>query len=450
MKSFLFIALVTVLVGHSAKRPPPKERKLYIGKDSVEATMTFSYEVLFEAEKKPSVALAHEKIEAQLNHLFGPMGEARYYAVPKGDHEVTLGTIEESEVHEGYYVAHYDYSGTIVVKVPSKGLPDTYQITLPLIPDEVYDSGIVTTKSGKETYPCTDSHYTEEGDFWYFWNPNQEGCELSEGKDYVRLDAKVVGRPNTRSTYPEYARLVDANGEITLSVLVGMDDPEKNDRNPYETKDESGPTYRSISMHLENKGYERHRWTRKEIQAVSGEGRPYPYVEEFVKPLEKATLRVLLFFGESGTEEQSDPFHYFFKRSIEQDAVMVYDGHSGLGDHLEIPQMEEKHGFKFKIPKDRYQIYFFNSCSSYSYYNKSYFAPKATDADPRGIKNLEILTNGLATYFAIDHSTDLELIKAIETWAAGKASVSYQALTKKIDSGNLFGVNGDEDNPTRP
>ena len=79
-----------------------------------------------------------------------------------------------------------------------------------------------------------------------------------------------------------------------------------------------------------------------------------------------------------------------------------------------------------------------------------YFSRKATDADPRGIKNLEILTNGLATFFTVMHNTNLEVLGAVEAWASGKASVSYQALAKHVDSGNLFGVNGDEDNPKRP
>ena len=443
--------LMAFVVGTTANNQVrPKERKLYVGKDSVEATMTYGGEVQIESEGKPSKKLSREKIEDQVMHLFGPMGVARHYAVPKGDHEIEL-TGEPEAVDEGIWVARYRYSGTIVVRVPSqKELPATYSITLPVNPDTIYDAGTVVTKSGKEKFPCTDEHYTGEGDFWYFWNPKQEGCPLVENTDYVKIAARVKGFKNTRITYPEYARLVDENGDIRITAFVGMDDPDTSARNPYESKDENAPTYTSVAKYLTDKGYVSHRWTRKEIEAVAPKHTPYPYIEEFTKQNEKANLRVRLFFGESGMDERSAAFHYFFRDSLENDSIMIYDGHSGLGGHLDILDIEKQEAIKIRLPKEKYQLYFFNSCSSYSYYNRAYFAQKATEEDPRGSKNLEILTNGLATYFAVMHDTDLELIRAVEAWSVGKASVSYQALAKKIDSGNLFGVNGDEDNPKRP
>jgi len=451
MKSIFLITLMALAIGNTANNQVrPRERKLYVGKDSVEALMSYAAEIHIEQDRKPSKTLLHEKIEDQVSHLFGPMGVARYYAVPKGDHEIEL-VGEPEKLEEGVWQARYKYSGTVVLKVPSQNeLPPTYNIILPVNPDTIYEAGTVTTKSGKEKFPCTDEHYDGEGDFWYFWNPKQEGCPLVEGEDYVKLAAKVKPYKNTRITYPEYARLVNDKGEITVTIFVGMDNPETSDKNPYQSKDENAPNYISLVEYLNKKEYVGHRWTRKEIDAVAPKVGPYPFVEEFVKSYENATLRIRLFFGESGVEERSSAFHHFFKDSLENDSIMIYDGHSGLGGHLDILAIEAQETIALKLPKEKYQMYFFNSCSSYSYYNRSYFARKATDEDPRGTKNLDILTNGLATYFAVMHDTDLELIRAVESWAGGKASVSYQALAKKIDSGNLFGVNGDEDNPKKP
>ncbi len=47
----------------------------------------------------------------------------------------------------------------------------------------------------------------------------------------------------------------------------------------------------------------------------------------------------------------------------------------------------------------QYQIYGFFGCSSYGYYNLSYFASKASTADPDGTSNTDIITNGITGSF---------------------------------------------------
>jgi hypothetical protein len=79
-----------------------------------------------------------------------------------------------------------------------------------------------------------------------------------------------------------------------------------------------------------------------------------------------------------------------------------------------------------------------------------FFEQKKSVLDPKGTLNLDILTNGLATYFSVLEDSSLALVTAIEYWVSGKAVISYQQLAQKIDSGNLFGINGDEDNPKTP
>ena len=124
---------------------------------------------------------------------------------------------------------------------------------------------------------------------------------------------------------------------------------------------------------------------------------------------------------------------------------MVYDGHSGLGGHLDLESIEETHGFKISMPKKQHQIFFFNSCSSYTYYNLSYLERKG------GAEYLDIMVNGLATAFDVLHNTNMELVEAIDLWANNRAPRSYQAIAKSNDSGNLFAVNGDDEgNPTTP
>jgi hypothetical protein len=433
----------------AAPKPAAKERKLYVGADSTEAIMTFSHEVEINSETKPTVKVAKEHIENQLTHLFGPMGEARYPAVPNGNHTVDNVKVTPKLSSSNTWLARYDYEGTIVVK---NGPTNEYEIILPVNPETVYEAGM----SGRRN-PCTDHHYQSEGDFWYFWNPKNPGCRMKEGVDYSRLKAKIKRLANSKSTYPEYERLPDSDGVIKISLLMGMDDPKKG-RDPNNSTDINAKNFRDIKASLidNGRGYKNSLADKRDILEVLGRSsaRNLPYVEDFKKTIKNGnkeyTLWVQIFFGPSGIDEGSDNFHYFFKDALENSAVMMYDGHSGLGGHLDLASIEDAHNFRIAPNKRRYQIYFFNSCSSYTYYNSMFFGRKATASDENGTKNLDILTNGLATYFSVMHDTNLALIKAIEAWAAGKASLNYQTIARQIDSGNLFGINGDEDNPTRP
>jgi hypothetical protein len=419
-----------------AKRKLSKERQLYVGKDSTEAIMTFNGTV--EVAGRPSQEAALEKINEQIEHLYGPMSAAQYKSVPRGNHKIT--NVKVTPMSNGNSKVTYSYSGTIVLQ---NGPTSTYEIILPVNPDKIYKAGMIN-----RTNPCTDHHYQEEGDFWYFWNPANPGCRLQKNKDFFTISANIKRVTNTQLTFPEYERLVDQNGNITVSLLMGMDDPNQN-RDPNSSGDINASNFRDIKETLKSMGYQGRVWTSNEINAIAKKPtRKGVYVEEFLKQVGRVKILLRVFFGPSGIDEDSSSFHYFFKDALENQAVMMYDGHSGLGGHLDLESIEEEIG-ALRPNQNRYQIYYFNSCTSYSYYNTMYFDRKKSAQDPNGTKNLDIFTNGLATYFSVMHDTNLALIKAIESYASGSAKISYQSLAKSIDSDNLFGINGDEDNPTK-
>lgn len=419
-----------------------KERKLYVGKDSSEAVMTFQHHVELKSRSKPTEDAAREQIGQQLTHLFGPMGESAIRAVPRGDEEVSDVEVLPLD-KKGIYDVRYRYRGTIVLQ---NGPNEEYEVLLPVNPDTIYKAGF---PEGSDTNPCTDHHYQSEGDFWYFWNPSNYGCPLQAGRDYEIVKAKIERKANTEKTYPEYARLVNAQGEIVMTVLMGMDDP-ANGRDPNTSSDINADNFRQIRRTLLSElGFESKKLTKDEIAVITGSAsRKPPYVEEFTKKSETAGLVIRVFFGPSGIDQDSSAFHYYLKDALENSSVLMYDGHSGLGGHLDLASIEETEGFKIRPDKKRYQIYYFNSCSSYPYYNTMYFARKKTRADQRGSKNLDIVTNGLATYFSVMHDTNIALIRAIDAWMTTGVRLSYQAFVNEADSGNLLGVNGDEDNPT--
>ncbi len=174
-------------------------------------------------------------------------------------------------------------------------------------------------------------------------------------------------------------------------------------------------------------------------------------LESLEKSAGDQTLVVNLFFGESGIDQKSQAFHYAFRQGIKDAAILIYDGHSGLGGHLDLTEIAELRDFKFEFPKDKYQIFFFNSCTSYTYYNARFLQRKVKRGrNQQATKNLDLMVNGLATYFDDEQIGNLALIRAVDRWAKSGVWTSYQTLAKRIDTENLFAVVGDEDNPNRP
>ena len=412
------------------------ERKLYVGSNSTEAEITYTGIVEYESAKNPTEKTLLKTIEAQIEHTIGPMSAAQYTAVPKGDHIVS--EVKIISKNGNTYNISYQYKGTIVLEVGAK---ETYDIILAVNPKKIYAASFV----GKVS-PCTDEHYQSEGDFWYFWNPYNEGCKLKLGKDFKIAKANVVRFKNTTLSYPEYHNLPDANGDINIHVMFGMDDNTKG-RNPLTSGDINADNYRIFRDYLLEKGYSAKKWSASEINKIAKtKDGAAPYIET----IKKDHIVYRFFFGPSAIHEDSLAFHWFYKDALENSSVMIYGGHSGLGGHLDLDSIEANLGETINFNPKKYQIFFFDSCTSYKYYNQMYFDRKITKKDPKGTKKLDIFTNGLATYFHVMPDSNKALAvafeKALGYATSGVGFVSYQTLAKQIDSDNLFGITGDEDN----
>lgn len=421
----------------------------FVSKHATEATLRFSHRVEIQSRRKPSAARAREQVELQVQHLFGPLERGKFKAAPKEDHKIRI--LSTSKKTDGLYEITYEYEGTVVVE---KGPRKYLELLLPINPSTIYSDSLVNGKN-----PCTDDHYQDEGDFWYFWSPapTYPDCKLKEGEHYSRLNGAIERLDgDSRTTYPEYHRLAH-KGAIDIHIFFGMDEA-KSDANPYESNDINAENYVSTREDLEKLGFSVRRWSEKEIRSIAKNTRlPSAFVEEAVKriPKKDIEIRVRLFFGQSGIDERSRAFHHFLRDSLERSSILIYDGHSGLGGNLDLDSIAESTGFRMQPAKGRYQIFFFNSCTSYTYYNALYFQKKRNgrrgkNFDPKGTRNLDVMANGLSTYFDVLHNTDMTLIRAVMNWAERSIWTSYRRLATDIDSDNLFTVNGDEDNPRKP
>ena len=426
-------ALLSTLVG-TMGFAQNSERKLYVGVNSHEATLTFNGQVEIVSIAPPSEQTARNAIQRQITHMFGPLthGYNDQRAVPKTDN--TISDIKIAAVG-GKYVASYQYKGTVVVEDGA----ETIDVPLPLEPASIWQtsSNLSRTSGGA----CAD-YSANQYSFWYYWNPKGHGCQLKEGKDYAVFKGSLAKKENTKATFPEYKRLVNAKNEVTIGVLMGTVEHHATDFNPNTTWDQNARNYLTLRDYLTSVGYvSSGQWTNEQIAKVApGATTKEAYVETLTKEVNGVKVIVRMFFGATGIDEHAGPFHHFYADSVKNDSVMIYAGHAGLGRNLALGGIEQTSGVKIEIDPSKYQLFFFNACSSYPYYAKMYFDKKG------GTKNLDIITNGLLTYVSVIDSSSLAVLQSVDAYVSKGTKVSYQAMAKSMDSDNLLGVNGDEDN----
>ena len=150
-------------------------------------------------------------------------------------------------------------------------------------------------------------------------------------------------------------------------------------------------------------------------------------------------------------DQNNDQFDELAIDALETSDIFVYSGHSGLGGHLAPGRFEDFIGRKIKMPRDKYQILAFQGCSTYAYYNESYFDLKRSASDPSGSKNLDIITAGIGLLFESGPGQDAMILDSLLN---GKRH-SWQKIIRDVyavdpESTALHQVNGDEDNPKTP
>ena len=411
----------------------------------------------------PTQKEATDQINYQIQFLFGPMelgqqlGTLR--AAPKESYSTKIKSISKKAGATDTWTIQYDYQGIIVVE---KSPINRYDVFLPNNPDTIYDAskiGIAPNPKGKVISPCVDPMFPTRTEFWYFWSPAPayKDCKLKVTDHYQRITGTLERHPpRYKTTYPDYTRLVD-KGVVDIHMIFGKDDYHHG-RDPYRSKDDSAKNYVTVRNEIASLGFTIRTWTMDEIKKIVpvDNVNEAPFVEEATKTYSngKTSIRVRLFYGQTEIEVKGHRgFHYFLRDGVKNAAILIYDGHSGLGKASNLDEIEADQGsrFRFEFNKSKYQIFFFNSCSSFAYYNAQYFRRKRAkddDGSHKGLHNLDMISNGLSTDWK--PVPDLALVRAMDLYAEKNIWTSYQDLAKDFDTGNLNMIEGDEDNPRIP
>lgn len=432
---------------------------------SSQAAISFDYSVEFlENEIKEGLtkhdleSIVYRKIYYQIRHLFGSLHfqNEKGTILPPNYGKITydLAQLQTSE----RTTFPYRFSGLALL---DEEVGATMSLPIPRNPYTIYN----TSLGNNEINPCTDSHYNSAGDFWYFWNPKLPDCNtIAEGKDYDTVKINVDKYPNTQKTYPEYYRLIKENKTVPIYLFLGYSFPngfvDDNFMN-------IGSLNRDSFNYTKNKllimGFNQ---TSKKPRRTSSS-----FLYTFEKNDLKTGIKYIVNFFIGNTEFNEDSakdhkdFSIVYKEALEQGALIYYAGHSGLGSYLNLDEIKRSAG-EINIPKDSYQILFFNSCSSFSYYTYDYFRKKVnglkTDGsiDSRGIYNLDIITNGLSSKTSINTHSFSTFLKIIINAFENKEFFSFQEIIDQLhneqiklsqgNEGHMLNVMGDTDNPTDP
>lgn len=449
----LSIAIITLASSCrvlSHKNPDDSELRFY-GKDSYEGDMVFESDVIVHLPfKKPANLNDVLKSEnarnelnlaamAQVQHIFGAFTTHPNYqkhpAVIANDYKLDLLSVSNLPA-ESDIILRYRYFDRIALHkalapagIQSGGKLEL-KFTLPKDPQKIYSQGFASTSS---TNLCTDRHYNSEEDFWYFWNPYQKNCPLND-QTLQSVNARVTLRPSTTRTLPEYDRLYgdNQNGKsVKAVVMFGIDET-------FNGGDLGRTSYTSFIKLLIENGFEKTANEAKHKVFTISDRRSFE-LELHVWLLEPGSED----FDKVATEALEG------KSADGSDAadILIYDGHSGLGGFFSPEHFSEVLGRPLRLPKNKYQIFAFQGCSTYAYYNKIYFDLKKSSRDRRGSKNLDIITAGIGLDFTVGAKQDFEIISRLlngrrQTWQ----TIINALYDVSPELSAIHQINGDEDN----
>lgn len=430
-------------VPYALAEPGADKDGRWYGNDSRQARMRFNSYLLYRvpaAYAGPvsqilSDSAQREKIDGllalQLQHMYGAFtmhpGFTDNPGIPSGDYKAELLGAEKVP-NQPYAKISYAYDDIVVFasSLFSGGGATRVNFVLPRDPAAIYKKGFASPSSRKNL--CTDEHYNSEGDFWYFWNPYQDGCPL-DGGDLVGVQTDLAPLPMTRNTYPEYAKLYGDNGggdTLQVTYLVGVDEN-------FQSGDLGKKTFRDAFAGLKAAGF----------QTTVDEPRRKRLSFRFGS--KRTAIEMIL------ADPNSAEFAAEAVRGMKTADIFLYDGHSGLGGYLSPARLAEDTGRPLELPRNKYQIFVFQGCSTYAYYNSAFFSLKRSSQDPKGTKNLDIMTTGIGAAFDVGALVDVAFLKSV---TMGERP-SWQTIMDRVrraegDNSALSHINGDEDNPKNP
>lgn len=404
----------------------------HFGVDNTEAEFSIDGTLIMEQAAAPTRAQADVQIRSQMRYMLGLMRSRETQAAalyPKWDYTIS----ETKREAAGKWAVKYKLTTKGVFALNTR----QYTFTIPYNPKRIF---------AQARSLCSETRGgVADSNFWYHWEPLKEGCPLKEGQEYFTQTVPLKIIPNTTQTFPEYAKLMDSNRTIKVSMLFGFANYGNTSWEPVGNQDWGIISFNKQRDFLKRIGFTETVWTKAQTEEIfKARDQFVPHVSEMTLSGAQANIRIRLVLSETGLYHNSRAFHIFLRDAIANESVVLYSGHSGIGKNLDLAAIERLRGFQFRF-NPNYQIMFLGSCVPYAYYTDMLFSRKKTAADPNGTLNLDIFSYAKESYFASEE--DNYLTRALVRWAKEGHKTSYQEIIRASPK-YFFAINGDEDNPT--
>ncbi len=319
------------------------------------------------------------------------------------------------------------YSGSVAVVFPAgRQVPTRYDLAVPLDVTELrafndkYDGRCGRNEYGRET-------------FWHDFNPKAPDCTLDS--DVMQMTATVRPHPlGTTDKYPEYDKVWE-DGRLDIVAVYGAisnttdNDSGARDRESFIEK---------VKGALTN-------GAREDVDPAFGILKHTVVTGKTRVGNADRDVRLVAYFVSEASSAGRD-FMTSYSAETEKADVIVYSGHSGLGENIAALAKATK------ATAGQYQIAFFNGCQTFGYLgpwmHESRKALNGEAIDPNGTKFLDVIVTTLPAY-AEPLPTEQILFDALlerrKGWQELLRLFSGQQWRK-----HLTAVFGEDDNTFRP
>lgn len=379
-------------------------------------------------------------IKPTTKFVFGPLTHRSLGGEQKGySYNVNW---EKAYIDTGFVYIPYQYNGLWLVNKTVSG--KSFQLPLPLH----YKS--VRTQQWKN---CTDSipEHQDIESYWYYWDPTRPGCDNKLTQHYQIIDIQLLEKTQqTKASYPEYEKM-KRNNTVKLSFGFGYVEDETNPQ-PFSDTDYGMQQMRSFVTMARNRlrvyNFKETDILEKEYLGSQVDNRKIGTLFSFTKNGIAYEVKIIA----AGSIDQMELFAKSF--SHDHDAFFGWFGHSRVGngfDAYKFASLMRQDKQFYSLTPD-YQLVYWAGCNSYSYYTKPFFDFKSNllSGDVKGTKSLDIISNGLPSYFSLNAANADVLLAAITDL---EKRMSYQEIIDRIERQSnqtgiyvLANVLGDEDN----
>ncbi len=410
----------------------------YYGANNTRAEVSFESYFIFKAGedfkgpaadvlKAPYREVLDRELNEYLDYLtgiflnYGPFADypGSLYGKP------TIKLLSASFLSEEKHLIKVNYSYLDHASFTKNLVPDssrTYPIVLPARLDQVYEKNL--SPEGHETCSMEESGKFR---FWYYWNPEKEGCRLKPD-DLITINAKFSPLPSTSLTYPDYETLLGDNGNGRDLEIVWVIGPEA-----YIKENDNGVWQYNAALKLFGQNPEFSLEKKDEGHAIFRSKR-----DNFDVMLK---IYLMNYFGDK-------EFYNVVSSALQHADIFIFHGHSNYGNLL------NPEALKFNsetVSQGKAQIFYFGGCRTFRYYNAKFFEIKP--------KNLDIITTTAPSYFwtfaQVGETLITEILNSSYPPWQSVINAMHERERKIVEySGPRFissiAVNGDEDNPTVP